>query len=357
VTQGIKKNKKIIALRLSGKKQKEKIMAWEDVKPVLRPEGVHMGVMKVDKDKCTSCGLCIQNCPFQAWKMGEDDCPKLKDTYECFSCYNCMVACPVEAISIEASYHVDSGFWASEPDPIPARMPMEARDASGNPTEWNVIERAIFERRSVRNFKEDPVPESYIRRVLEAGRFAPSAGNCQPWKFFVVTDRAFINEMDEYIWGVINGLHSMYMNDNTIKALSGMVENNPNPGVFDPRQIIGGSGAISKKYLPPSLLAPAIIIIAGDSRAIAGPQLNIGICGQNMNLVANSLGIKACWVGFYGVINSNPKIMGKLGLKRPWQVITSLVLGWPIFKQEGIVPREYRPVTWFREGGGEPEIA
>jgi nitroreductase len=129
------------------------------------------------------------------------------------------------------------------------------------------------------------------------------------------------------------------------------VENNTNPGVFDPRQVTGGSGASAKKNLPPFLNTPAIIIIAGYSRATASPQLNIGICGQNMNLLANSLGIKACWVGFYAIINSDPTIMAKLGLKTPWQVVTSLVLGWPKFNQEGIVPREYRPVTWFREGG------
>jgi len=331
-------------------------MAWENAKPILRPEGVHMGVMKVDKDKCTACGLCIQNCPFQAWEKSEDDTPKLKASYECFSCYNCMVACPVDAISIGSSYHVDSGFWATDPHPLPAKMPLEARDAQDNPTEWNAIEKAVFERRSVRNFKEDPVPESYIRRILEAGRFAPSAGNCQPWKFIVVTDKDFIAEMDRHIQATISGLHGMYMNDEMVKGLSGMVENNPNPGVFDPRQIIGGSGAITKQTLPPSLNAPALILIAGDMRAIAGPQLNIGICGQNMNLVANSLGIKACWVGFYAVVSSNSAIMEKLGVKPPWQIITSLVLGWPKFRQEGVVPREYRPVTWFRGGNREPDI-
>ena len=331
-------------------------MAWEDVKPILRPEGVHMGVMKVDKEKCTGCGLCIQNCPFSVWEMGEDDHPRAKEKYDCFSCYNCMVVCPAEALSIQESYHVDKGFWASEPCPIPTRFPMEARDKDGKLTEWNAMERAIFERRSVRNFKEDPVPESYIRRVLEAGRFAPSAGNCQPWKFIVVTDKTFIKEMDTAIHGLISGLHGMYMNDDMVQGLAPMYEANPNPGIYDPRQIIGGSGAISRGALPPSLAAPAIIIMAGDTRAISGPQLNIGICGQNMNLVANSLGIKACWVGFYAFLNLMPPLMEKLGLKPPWQVISSLVLGWPKFKQEGIVSREYRPVTWFREGGKGPEI-
>ena len=37
-------------------------------------------------------------------------------------------------------------------------------------------------------------------------------------------------------------------------------------------------------------------------------------------------------------------------------MITALVLGWPAFEQEGMVPREYRPVMWLREGSGAVEI-
>jgi len=130
-----------------------------------------------------------------------------------------------------------------------------------------------------------------------------------------------------------------------------------NPGLYDPRVAWGGMGVISKKNMPPLLNAPAVIILAGDSRSIGGPQINVGICCQNMNLVANSLGIKACWVGFLAVLHMAPNFVEeKFGIKPPWQIISSLVLGWPEFKQEGIVPREFRPVTWYRQGAAGPEI-
>ena len=54
-------------------------------------------------------------------------------------------------------------------------MPLEPKDKDGKPDEWNQTERIILERRSVRNFKKDPVPDHLIRRVLEAGRFARAA--------------------------------------------------------------------------------------------------------------------------------------------------------------------------------------
>ncbi len=46
--------------------------------------------------------------------------------------------------------------------------------------------RIIKTRRSVRSFKKDPIPKDVIETLLEAGRWAPSAGNIQPWEFFVV---------------------------------------------------------------------------------------------------------------------------------------------------------------------------
>jgi len=48
--------------------------------------------------------------------------------------------------------------------------------------------------------------------------------------------------------------------------------------------------------------------------------------------------------------------MSKLGIEAPFSIATSVVLGYPKFKQEGIVPREFRPITWFREGHDGPEV-
>lgn len=45
----------------------------------------------------------------------------------------------------------------------------------------------IARRRSIRKFREDPVSDGLLSRILEAGRWAPSAGNSQPWHFIVVT--------------------------------------------------------------------------------------------------------------------------------------------------------------------------
>ena len=46
----------------------------------------------------------------------------------------------------------------------------------------------ITKRRTIRKFRKDVVPEKLLRNVLEACRWAPSAGNSQPWHIIVITD-------------------------------------------------------------------------------------------------------------------------------------------------------------------------
>jgi len=48
---------------------------------------------------------------------------------------------------------------------------------------------AIRERRSIRSFLDKEVTESEIRKIIECGTLAPSAGNLQPWEFVVVRDK------------------------------------------------------------------------------------------------------------------------------------------------------------------------
>lgn len=55
----------------------------------------------------------------------------------------------------------------------------------------------IFTRVSCRSFKQQPVEEEKIRRVLKAAMQAPSAGDQRPWEFYVVRDREKISALGE----------------------------------------------------------------------------------------------------------------------------------------------------------------
>ncbi len=48
---------------------------------------------------------------------------------------------------------------------------------------------AIEQRRSIRKFKAEPVPEDILYELLDAARLAPSGSNAQPWRFKIIKER------------------------------------------------------------------------------------------------------------------------------------------------------------------------
>ena len=51
---------------------------------------------------------------------------------------------------------------------------------------------AIRKRRSVRSYTGDPIPVEHLEQIVDAGRWAASGNNRQPWTFVVVTDKAML---------------------------------------------------------------------------------------------------------------------------------------------------------------------
>jgi len=58
----------------------------------------------------------------------------------------------------------------------------------------------IKKRRSIRKYKDIPVPKEQILEILEAARIAPSASHRQPWHFIVVEDKETIKKLAKQSW-------------------------------------------------------------------------------------------------------------------------------------------------------------
>jgi nitroreductase len=138
------------------------------------------------------------------------------------------------------------------------------------------ILKLIKSRRSIRKDKE-------IEKILEAGRWAPSGLNNQPWRFIVIKEK----EIKEEIAGL-----SKY-------------------------------GYIIKK-------APIIIGVFLDKKSSYHYQkdvMAIGACIQNMLLQAHSLGLGACWLG--EVLNRKQEVEALLKLDKDLELMALISLGYP----------------------------
>ncbi|MFP4477476.1 MAG: nitroreductase family protein [Desulfatibacillaceae bacterium] len=222
----------------------------------------------------------------------------------------------------------------------------------------NPVEKVILERRSIRYFKKDPLPDDMIRRVLEAGRFAPSAGNCQPWKFVVVNSREIIRELEadakkmakilmfalDYSRGPVRKRLLKPFSQTMIR----LMQNELHPVPFSLLQ------RIAQDEAPVFHGAPTLILLLEDTRGVACPPMDIGICGQNMVLAAHSLGAGTCWLGMIKLCMYYPKWRKRFGVKYPYRCTDCIALGWPAGDHDGMVPREVQYVQWFDRGPDDP---
>lgn len=57
--------------------------------------------------------------------------------------------------------------------------------------------RLMKERRSIRSYKEDPVSDDDLDKILEAARWCQSASNRQSWRFIVIKDKKIIKKLSK----------------------------------------------------------------------------------------------------------------------------------------------------------------
>ncbi len=57
----------------------------------------------------------------------------------------------------------------------------------------------IFERRSIRSFKKDPVQDDVLLKIIKAAQYAPSSWNRQPWRFIVIRDKSKLKRISEIL--------------------------------------------------------------------------------------------------------------------------------------------------------------
>ncbi|MBB5182139.1 nitroreductase family protein [Catenisphaera adipataccumulans] len=112
---------------------------------------------------------------------------------------------------------------------------------------------SIYHRVSIRKYEDRPVEKDKILEILRAGMQAPSAGDQQPWEFYVVT------------------------NQDTIKALSA-----------------------ASPYAGCAVGAPAVIVPVYRKQGLRFPefaQIDLSIAQENMWLQTDELGLGGVWLG------------------------------------------------------------
>lgn len=214
-------------------------------------------------------------------------------------------------------------------------------------------ENVILRRRSVRLYKKEQVPEFMVNRILEAGRFAPTAGNGQPWKFLVIREPEIIDGLTRTTIHHAGKLKSLL--DYRIPGRRWLL---PLAKLFirlKPKELhpipFSALRALSDGDIGLFHGAPTVVIILKDVRGISNPDLDCGITGQNMVLAAHSMGLGTCWVSFAKLAFQQESTWRKrLKVEYPYTFASSLAIGWPVGEPDGMIPRPTHAIDWYENG-------
>ena len=318
--------------------------------------------LEFDAERCTQCRLCTETCPTSCLQW--DDAKKqpygtgLKDLeLACIGCNNCEAICPAECIRVRGEYRVLEGRYKTPEDRFGPMRPLAPLNGSG-PAEdaedavaaldgLTETERVIYRRRSIRLYKNKPVSREVIHRLLEAARFAPSAGNGQPWKFIVVTNRELSAKIDQACANVTNKIHWLYNGKQRWRRMAVTLFSLLKVNQMDQRPI----SAMEKIKQTNGCItwnAPVVIHLLKDRRGISHPDIDVAIAAQNLVLAAHALGLGTCYIGFIAsTVKYAPAIRAMLGFDYPYELVTSICVGYPKVKQQDKpVPRGPVPVDW-----------
>jgi 5,6-dimethylbenzimidazole synthase len=166
--------------------------------------------------------------------------------------------------------------------------------------QYEMLMDLLLRRMSVRRFKPDPLPDGAIERILEAGRWAMSGANGQPWEYIVVTDPS-----------VKEDLYQLY--EEQLMNYNFWMEQLRMPELRHPAfQQTGSCEEQLKKIKARSGwgTAPALIVVLGDGRrqwaTVMGghtfgrhqSHLTDGLANSCtlMHLAAAALGLGSQWV-------------------------------------------------------------
>jgi nitroreductase/Pyruvate/2-oxoacid:ferredoxin oxidoreductase delta subunit len=270
-----------------------------------------MALLEINKETCTKCGTCATICPDGIILYFDGKYPRPvsgADQY-CMRCGHCIAVCPTGSIK-----H--------------AEMPPEQCPPIEDSLKISVEQCAqlIKSRRSIRKFKDKPVPRKEIARLVDIARFAPTGHNHQEICWLVIDDVEKLRRFEEI------GLDWMRHLVKKSPAVGLMLE-----GVIK-RMEAGGKDFIRG--------APVLVVAYAEKNSLMA-AFDAPIALGYFDLAANVAGLGCCWAGFFMMSsNTYPALVEALALPEDQYVYGALMLGYPEYLHRRIPVRKPARITW-----------
>jgi nitroreductase len=182
--------------------------------------------------------------------------------------------------------------------------------------------KVIQDRRSIREWTEEPVSEEDIALIMESGRQAPSGENAQPWRFILVKDPVMRKKLAGLAGGGSGRRFTAEYVTNQMQARFATLQDEAKKKAAFEKLTSGQVSAFSEN-------APLTIIVCGKKDVWDTPY-DTSAAIENMLLMITALGLGACWViavSFDAREEERSKEL--LGVPEGFKVISLISVGHP----------------------------
>ncbi|MHA1308292.1 MAG: nitroreductase family protein [Candidatus Heimdallarchaeota archaeon] len=286
-----------------------------------------MLIQGIDYTKCNNCSRCMKVCPAQLFLETDDKEKKyvFKNPHDvCVKCGQCIAICPVEAILFE---HEDEAFNFEGTKKIPEIVSYED------------LMKILRMRRSIRLYKDEPIPEDKLAKMLEAMRYAPTASNRQNWRLTVVTNKEEIKYLSEKSSSDLKLAKKVLpLKYIALPFLSPALRKSS----LDPRTEVILDRELADLAKGKDIVffdAPCVIILYSRSYTSNMAPNDAGVVMTHGMLAAQALGLGTCWIGIAQRIFQKRKMRKHFKVPKGYNVYGVLAVGVPALTYQRAPPR------------------
>ncbi len=311
------------------------------------------GTKTINENKCIGCGQCVRVCPCRVLELQNKEAKQITVYTEtnlgsnaldlhgkkvaivkpffCVRCGHCGSVCPTGAID-------ESGTELKK---------ITAEDLKKTPSSDD-LQFLFRSRRAVRHYKNKPVTDEDIEKILEAGRYTATGSNSSSINYLVCNDPEKIAELQKIASPLVLKFFKMLGRVMAIPGMSRMIGEQ----LTERMRTIYAPGMeflLERMNQGEDVLfydAPAFIATYGEKIDEPSP-LQCSAALYNCSLMAHTMGLGCCFNGFIGsVVNTNKKVKKSLGIPRYMHVWGAMTLGYPDVKFHRLTTRKPPKVKW-----------
>jgi nitroreductase/NAD-dependent dihydropyrimidine dehydrogenase PreA subunit len=273
-----------------------------------------MSLIKVDSEKCSRDGTCVQVCPLSLLSRDREGRPQMRPAAAgyCIGCGHCVAVCPNGALDNSKSPVAKHTAIPEEYSPDPAQSALFLRS-----------------RRSIRCYEDKPVPREKILKLLDIARFAPSGHNSQSISYLVVEGAENLMRLSRIV--------VKWMRE-TVKLSPEFAKRYNMAAVIREEEKSGGR--ILRR-------APLIIVAHAPADLTAAPVSTM-LSLEYVELFAPALGLGTCWAGYaLACAQQFPAFSQFLKIPAGRTITGILMVGYPTYRYHRLPDRNPLDVAWF----------